>query len=215
METGAVRPARHNRATGIAGFLDGWDAPAPPSAGPEVSDDGNISVDGALATYVGHMIGRRHPDFGRFIEPGVRDLVDVLVDDLGLVTYSSCEGHRYSSSDRAPGLRMVGVLPRSDGELRLATVVLLAAIRKARRTLPTEVGARAIVTVDRLEGETPTERWTTVDLQFVPVGGWDHYFADLDAVTSGVVAGVRAVLAVRSEDVSPAVREQTPNTARN
>lgn len=54
-----------------------------------------------------------HRRFLCSLERGVRDLVLVLTGRHSLITYTSCEGHRYEGLPLAPTERHGGLLPRS------------------------------------------------------------------------------------------------------
>lgn len=91
-----------NRAVGYAGFLRRWQNQQ--EAGNRelafaAGAGGNINFTGRDDCSSSHMLTRWHPSFLASIEPGVRDLVQRLVERWDCVTYSSCEGHHSTSAE--------------------------------------------------------------------------------------------------------------------
>ena len=71
------------------------------------SSVGNINDAGTSYSSFARMLTPHNEAFWRYVEPGVKALVQVLVDHHDLITYSSCEGHLYkdgSGDERHAGL---------------------------------------------------------------------------------------------------------------
>lgn len=102
----------------IHNFIKRWKSPVA-EAEQEVpmiqGEEGNISESGDVDDPTGLTLTSAHPRFYDFIETGVKDLVRILVEDIGCITFSSCQGHRLSDgvSVRA---RNVGILCKDDVE---------------------------------------------------------------------------------------------------
>lgn len=54
---------------------------------------GNINGDGDPTSFSSPILGMRNPHLGSAIEPKIAPFVH-LIKDLGIITYSSCEGHQ-------------------------------------------------------------------------------------------------------------------------
>lgn len=94
-----------------------------------ISEGGNINIDTTAACNISLILTRWHPSFLSCIEPGVRELVDMLVARWDCVTYSSCEGHR-ATADEPARVRHVRMVSRSAAEhaslgVKLEQLVLL------------------------------------------------------------------------------------------
>lgn len=114
------RNERINEMSDVVGFLQAWNQPDHPENTTlvdfHVTQYGNINSTGELGNYRGHALTRWHPQFSISIEQGVREMVCLLTQKIGWVTYTSCEGHRYDHNGPHPVERHVGVLPRSKEE---------------------------------------------------------------------------------------------------
>lgn len=119
---------RINHMSELAEFLDAWEHPdAGENHEPVVlyrTDHGNINSTGELGNYAGHALTCWHPQFEASLEPGVRELILLLNNDLNWITYTSCEGHCYDGIALMPTERHVGLLPRSVEEANDITQVL-------------------------------------------------------------------------------------------
>ena len=82
------------------------------------SKAGNINFGGVIAGTFSHIFTPCDAEFEASIEPGVRPIVLAIIRS-GLVTYTSCEGHRYACALPVSECH-VGVLPRTRTELRRA-----------------------------------------------------------------------------------------------
>lgn len=111
------RPREPNRIANVRELLCSWESLRTAHAKCfATSDAGNINFGGVLAGTYAHIFTPREPSFESAIEAGVRPVVLALVREAGLVTYTSCEGHSYASSEPSSECH-VGVLPRTIGEL--------------------------------------------------------------------------------------------------
>lgn len=112
--------------SGLDEFLDAWDATRLLQSDNSVSEIGNVNIGGDPASIEASILTKDDPEFSAAIESGVRELVTFLVDSLGCVTYSSCEGHR--TTDRSDfRQRHVGVLPRCGAEQQQILQIFLDA----------------------------------------------------------------------------------------
>jgi hypothetical protein len=141
----------------LARWAEPWDDEAPgPQAGVGV-----------------RIYTRSDPRFLAAIEPGVRELVLVVIRALGYVTYSSCEGHRQLFA-----ARHVGILPRSDDERREALRVLDTAAQATNATRP-HGAVRVLVRRRVVTSEGPPR--ACVDVVFAArTDDEDAYFDDLE-----------------------------------
>jgi len=94
-----------------------------------VSAYGNLNIQGTPYDLRAPAVPPCCDDFDRFIEPGIRDLVLLLVRRWGLLTYTSCEGHRYPpQAGLGPQLPHVGWIVRSQRDASV-TAELAASAR--------------------------------------------------------------------------------------
>jgi uncharacterized protein len=189
MQAPAVAPTASRRPTnhlsGVADFLGRWDdtegTMSTSDALFRVSPLGNINAEGSPSCESAAIFDRHHPLFLDSLEPGVRDLVVQLIERLGCITYSSCEGHRGLGSIQPFSLRQVGILPRDEREYqRLAeALVVLAGASNATGTAAT---VRIAVSSGVLTSEV--EDRPCIDLVFVAVtDDEDAYFRDVEAAS--------------------------------
>lgn len=106
----------------LQSFLDRWKATTAeaPKCGVQTverSATGNINLGSQARTAPSHLLPRGHKDFYRFIEPGVLPWVAFVVTELDLITYTSCEGHRYPNGDIDE--RHIGMLVESPQKVDL------------------------------------------------------------------------------------------------
>jgi len=185
-----------NHMKGFNDFLASWDDPSHPRNRELVTlhetSFGNISQTGNLGDYRGHALSRWHPQFRASIEPGVRDLVLILVERFGYITYTSCDGHPYPSTTLRPTERHVSLLPRTGSELGEILELMVAVSHEANRTCRGQVR----VTVVRHDLETELSPHPVITWFFFRRGrrvsrNWDRYFAEVDTVTDTLAAGLR------------------------
>lgn len=189
----SARPAskRHiNRIDGVDVFLDSWSNPSHPSNSlritPRSSKSGNIAVTGKAGDYRGYVLSRWHPRFADFLEPGVRDLVLLLVERFGWITYSSCEGHYYGEGSEVPVERAVGIYPRSGRELRKVETRLSSSTAAVNRQLHM---SGVLLDVLRNELETEATAHVVVDLVFRRrrFARWGVYFSQVETVYGALI----------------------------
>ena len=107
-------------------FIQEWDNPyshykIDKVSGLKKSDIGNINNLGKASCAEARLFTRHHPYFVSSIEPKVKKLVLMLVENLSCITFSSCEGHReYLDQDNHLILksrqREVSILTRNENE---------------------------------------------------------------------------------------------------
>jgi hypothetical protein len=204
-------PRKENRSSRVEQFMRLWDTPGAPElqaqrAGRVVikqlrSPYGNINDEGTPYPSRSCFVNRFHPDFEELIEPGVRSMLAAVAIDLDLVTYTSCEGHRYPEALRTPNNeRHVGIIARSPAEAErvIATFERAASITNARH--PDKAVEVAIMRHTLTDGEIV---YPAIDLYVCRREGasWDAYFAEVDAV-GDALAEVLVSEAGRAQDAS-------------
>jgi hypothetical protein len=184
-----LSPRQVNRSSNVELVMRLWDTPnqqAKIARGTAIkqirSPYGNINEQGTPYPSQSSFLNRFHPDFEAMIEPGVRALLAAVALDLDLVTYTSCEGHRYPGTPRPPDERHVGIVARSPAEAErvLAKFERVAAVTNARHT--DEAAEVAIMQHTLADGDIV---YPAIDLYVCrrEAASWDAYFADLDAVS--------------------------------
>jgi hypothetical protein len=145
----------------------------------------------------GYSFTPHHQRFLSSLERGVRDLVLVLTGCHGLITYTSCEGHRYEGLPLAPTERHVGLLPRSRAEAERIRD-LLVEVDAAVRTRCADGPAHLALMEHTLHDGDDT--FPVLDLYFCRTEGasWAEYFAALDPLCEAVVRHLEEVPAVPS-----------------
>jgi len=121
---------RVNAVSGLEGFRAEWDAGkgnASRANEAEAPTDGPINIEGSARCQSAAIYTPAAPEFRGSIEARVRPLVLLLVEQLGCITYSSCEGHPPEEEALMRG-RHVGILPRDDADrVRLRELLVAAA----------------------------------------------------------------------------------------
>jgi len=150
---------------------------------------GNINESGLPGDYRSRVITPHRPEFHEIIEPGVRELVRMLVERHDLLTYSSCEGHFYRGLVIAPVPRQVSLLPESVA----AAGFTLRGLQRVLSCLKHNDAVRGKVDVELLYGPMA---WLGIKLILEPAGDWCSYFSAVDEYTSELVAelGIGALL---------------------
>jgi hypothetical protein len=156
---------------------------------------GNINDTGGAGELPALILTPTHPHFERFVEEGVRTLVVVLARRHGLITYTSCEGHRYDEGGPSSSERHVGLLPRSQAEYDAAERTFIAVGR--------EVNALALtphvqVALLRHTLDVGQEQLPALDLYLArnKSSGWSDYFASVGAVCDATVAALNSAEAI-------------------
>ncbi|MFD6468776.1 radical SAM protein [Streptomyces goshikiensis] len=173
-------PRTPNSMRDVNAFTARWDDPAATRAEVRLhaSAHGNINTVGLPGIHEADDLDPAHPKWREAIEPRVWPLAEVLTAHWGLITYDSCQGHRYDGLDLEPAELRVGLLPRDRAEYaRTAAALCRAATATA---LPSGIEVR--VTRSELTCETSHSTVPVLDLSLRPDGqDWDTYFTHLDA----------------------------------
>lgn len=186
-----LSPRGENRSSNVERIIRLWDTPPSPAQQAAIarrvviqqvrSPYGNINEQGTPYPSRSSFINRFHPEFEAMIEPGVRALLAAVAIDLDLVTYTSCEGHRYPGTSRDPDQRHVGIVARSPAEAErvLATFERVASVINARHA--DKAAEVAIMRHSLIDGDIT---YPAIDLYVCRrvTSSWDAYFADVDAV---------------------------------
>ena len=167
----------------LSKFIIAWDDPHHSFnhgiAAYHISLYGNISDTDALDSYTGPVLTRWHQQFPDVIEPGIRDLVLYIVNNLCWITYSSCEGHDYGKMRVEPVERYIGVISRNVREQ--------LEIRDKFRLLKQRAEASALdraIFLEIHEHAISGSKMSVVDLIFRcnhDISDWSHYFTNIDA----------------------------------
>ena len=162
-----------NRVSNLQEFVKSWDDGGVSSKNAKVvrGPSGNINLTGK-PNDVSWNIVKNDKRFESFIEPGVRDLVLVIVNHLELVTYTSCEGHAYTDDLHKPDRRHVGIAPRN--------LIEAGQIWKLVEPLCAQLSEEVAV---RLEVTTLDDKFNcylAFQLSFEPLLTWEQYFDVLD-----------------------------------
>jgi hypothetical protein len=192
-----LAPRRENRSSHVDLIIRLWDTPLSPAQQAEVarrvvvksvrSPYGNINVNGTPYPSQSYFVSRFHPDFEATIEPGVRTLLAAVAIDLDLVTYTSCEGHRYPT--RTPDERHVGVVARSADEAERVVARFERAAIATNARHPDQAAEVALMRHTLHDGD---KTYPAIDLYVCrrEAASWDAYFADVDAVADDLAATV-------------------------
>ncbi len=184
-----------NRLDGARDLMEQWDDPRAMANRVEYSlrksDYGNINNAGGAGELPASILPPLHPQFEQFVEEGVRDLVVVVARHHGLITYTSCEGHRYGEGGPPSSERHVGVLSRSQAEYE--------AVERTFITVGHEVNAFALTPHVQLEllRQVLHDREAalpTLDLYLSKskTSSWSDYFDSLGPVYAATVERLKA-----------------------
>jgi uncharacterized protein len=176
----------------VESFLAAWDDAGHPyntrhvvlrsTAFGEVNDTGRPGTDS------GKVLTRWHPSFPDALEPGVRELVLLLIERFGWITFSACEGHAYEGLDVEPVERVVCLLPRDEAE-RVATIDRLAPAL-ARVNGDGAARVRPALVAEVLRSKSSSARYPVLDLRFTRTPGtaWPDYFSAVDRTYAAVLS---------------------------
>jgi hypothetical protein len=175
-----------NHITNLKAFLRAWDHPDDPFNSVEArfktGSMGNINMSGEPRDICGPIVSKWQPNFIATIEPGVRELVSILINEFDLVTYSSCEGHNYPLSSLAqPTRRRVGILPRTEEEFEEIKVVFDLAAHKTNARMR----QHAVIVLAKqrvLTTEADARRCLSIIFDLSQGSNYSQYFLDIDAV---------------------------------
>jgi hypothetical protein len=157
----------------------------------QTSRFGNINTDGSAFSGYARTLTMQNPLFYSLIEPAVRPLVAVCVKDLGLVTYTSCEGHAYPDRHLNSELH-VGILPRSTAEHQLVLEVFGAVCQHVKsRTVAGQFSLATGEVTDRESGE----KWPAIDLYLISRGTWDDYYEHRGGNVSQLIDALQSLIA--------------------
>jgi len=176
---------RINDFSNLSDFLRAWDDRSPGlNEGIHVSrgKQGNISTSGNLDEPTSAIVTPSCPEFMDYIEYGVRDLVKYLVYDMGLITYSSCQGHLIGNELR---LRNVGLLFKNQVERQWAeSIIRLAAERINNR----ELGPHYLEVISDIVNSN-TGSMETLEINFTHQGSYtSSYFQEADRLCFGFIS---------------------------
>jgi hypothetical protein len=165
-----------NEMTEVLHFINTWSSAHAVASPDEIqhrtSSFGNINSDGSAFGGYARTLTLLSPLFFALVEPTVRPLVKVCTEDLGLITYTSCEGHAYPD-DRLNSQLHVGVLPRSAEEYGLVLQIFDAVFQRVN--LGTSGAQFAIVKGEVIDRATD-EKWPVIDLYLINLGLWPEYY---------------------------------------
>lgn len=180
----------------VESFLAAWEDAGHPYNARDVvlrsTSFGEVNDTGRPGTDSGKVLTRWHPSFPDALEPGVRELVLLLIERRGWVTYSACEGHPYEGLDVAPVERVVGLLPRDPAEREAIVGRLAPAL--ARASAGHGAHARPALVAEVLSSKASGARYPVLDLRFVrtPDTGWADYFAAVGPAYAAVLSELTA-----------------------
>jgi hypothetical protein len=180
-----------NQIAGLEAFIEAWDAgrssaeSAAASPTQPVGPDGQINVEGSATCSSAFIFVPSDPRFVEALEPGVRALCIGLVETLGCVTYSSCQGHRAVEPGGAYRRRHVGIVPRNELEATRLQSALEDLCRETNSSVP-EAEVRVLLVVSKVTGDRG-ER-PCLDLEFYGRDvSEERYFQEVDRLTGAFV----------------------------
>jgi uncharacterized protein len=185
---------RVNAVSGLARFREEWDARkgnASAGGAAEPPTDGPINIEGTARCQSAAIYTPAAPEFRGSIEARVRPLVLFLVEQLGCITYSSCEGHPPEGEALMRG-RHVGILPRDEAD-RLRLVALLGAAAEATSPAADRTLVDLQIREDVVAGDGPDVH--CIDILFVAGSyDWPAYAGKVDEVQASFLEQLRARL---------------------
>jgi hypothetical protein len=98
-------------------FMFRWDGKADLETSSRIenklSQFNNLNIEGTDLCFQSNIATRWHKDFYDLIEPGIREGIQICIEKLNCITYSSCEGHIYNKPDGSFSLRCISIVPRN------------------------------------------------------------------------------------------------------
>ncbi len=187
-----AEPRGINEMENVSDFLACWDRPRDESfthLPPVVGLRSHVNVDGDIDNPTAEIACKTARDFLSHLEIGVAEACDLLIHRLGLVTYSSCQGHELP--DGRLRERDVGVLPRSEDELRWTRCVLTRMASAAHLMAPQ--GVTLLVEENALRDTSQGVLYRTLDLRFSSCGVIPptEYFKATEATYDALVCVLR------------------------
>jgi hypothetical protein len=154
------------------------------------SSAGNLNIAGTDSSSASVIFVQSQDGFLEAIEPGVRRLVALLAHEWDLITYTSCEGHRYEGN-REPDVRSAGILPRNAVEEAKWTSILCDMTEHWNSCNPDSPVIATVLSTVLLDG---TAELPALDLIFVKrsEASWSQYFGCLDPYTDRFVEALAA-----------------------
>lgn len=195
-------PRTKNASSNLTTFLRFWTRSVPAELQRRIeaqyplsqlrSPFGNLNNRGTPYPSDSCLAPRWHPHFQSVIEPGVVELVKVMTDHHGLVTYTSCEGHHYEGTGRSDDERHVGMVARSPREFE-AMLHTFEDVGAKVNDEHSDSAVEVAIMKHSVQGDERT--YPAVDLYLSRKGAaaWSEYFASVDAVCDGLVTALRGV----------------------
>ena len=198
-----------NKFKNLRSFLRNWDASITESvvdAEVKVSLLGNINIAGTAANgSPSHTLTRNDPRFYSFIEPGIRGLVQALIEKFDCITYSSCEGHPSIPGKTVFEPRHVGMIPRDYEEylvLHKSLIYLTACVNERMCAPGSDHGVYIVTRIEPVESDDGD-----------PLYGLDLYFYKLEDDEGKYFSEVNTATSMLTELVQAYQLEQTMNQA--
>jgi hypothetical protein len=208
MDIRYLSPRPENRSSMVKLFMKLWDAPLTEAQQEKLknlvpyaqkrSEAGNLNVEGTPFPSVSCLLPRFHPDFEASIEPGVKDLMAAVAVDLDMVTYTSCEGHRYADREYTHDERHVGVIPRNEQERQRTLKLFEEVAREVNSRFPNSAIDVAIMDHTVRDGDTV---YPAIDLYLAtrPGRSVNEYFAELEELSSALSNALMARVNQRAQ----------------
>ncbi|ACY15510.1 peptidase domain-containing ABC transporter [Haliangium ochraceum] len=201
MKVRYLEPRPKNHSSNVALLMKLWDTPltgeqqerlaqtAPVKQ--QRSEFGNLNNEGTPYPSQSCLVARFHPDFESVIEPGVKELLAVVAIDLDLVTYTSCQGHRYENPDTPTDERHVGIIARSAEEHQRVRGLFEDVARELNPGLADSAVEIAIMDHTVRDGDTI---YPALDLYLSQREGHslESYFAELDQASDTLITALRS-----------------------
>ncbi|MCU0748538.1 MAG: hypothetical protein MUF13_03230 [Akkermansiaceae bacterium] len=175
-----------NFLNGLESLISEWDdqTPREPDKDKDLifvnGEEGTINSNGKLSCLEASIFSRNSRIFEDAIEKGVKSLVLYLTDSVGLITYTSCEGHRVNRELNILKHRNVGILPRNLEEYNFVKYNL-----KQVESFFVKLNNNKCVqvTIDENFVESENGKMPCIDILFLPkLGKENDYFLALEEV---------------------------------
>lgn len=199
-----------NKFNNLRHFLRNWDAPVTePVVDTEVKTSlfGNINIAGDAANgSASYTLTRNDPRFYSFIEPGIRSLVEALIQTFDCITYSSCEGHPSIPGQSIFEPRHVGIIPRDYDEylvLHRSLIYLTACVNKEMCAPESTLGVYIVTRIEPIESDDGDPLYG-LDLYFYKLDDdEDRYFSEVNIATEMLTELVQAYEVEQAMDTRP------------
>jgi len=172
-----------NRLHHLASLIENWDSPA---GWVPVAPADSLRPQ-AMNAQPSAIYGKSDPQFLHSIEPGIRPLVLALIQTLGCITYSSCEGHPTAEQTVQVG-QHVDILARDLNEQSK----LMEVLDRMALAAPNTATARLRVRRGTVELERATA--PSISIEIVPMTGsaWESYRRDADEIQRCLIGALSA-----------------------